>query len=286
MKSIAILIDYFGVWPAWFPVFLASCGHNSTVNWIIRTDCKIPENVPVNVKFIRMDFQSYIENVSRKLQLDFRPSGSYKICDIKPMLGDMYFDDIKEYDYYGFGDLDVIYGNIRHVYNDEVLSFDVISTHFGMISGHLALFRNIESLRKAYTRIPHWKDYIENPESTRFDEDIYSRLFAQPDSSGYKVYFREQFTTVFHPIPWHDGTANHPEVWFWKDGAVTNDRNIEYEYLYLHLMNFQSMRWTNDECRRRHIPWKDNPDVRFVLDGEEINGVRIDWNGIHALGKH
>lgn len=303
MKSIAILIDYFGSWPQWFPVFLSSCKFNSTVNWIIRTDCDIPEDAPPNVRLIRMEYGDYIRNVSRALGINFNPSSNYKICDIKPMYADMYSDDIKDFDYFGFGDLDVIYGDIRKFYTEDILSHDVISTHATMLSGHLALFRNTEALRKAYTNIPRWKEYMENPECTRFDEDIFSCLFVPRDNTtagdfptnllpglrecdrlpGLKVYFKEQYTTVFHPMHWHDGVAEHPDVWFWKDGIVTNDRNAGHHYLYLHLMNFQSMRWASSACNERRTPWKNNPDVRFTLAGEETDGVRIDWTGIQAL---
>lgn len=290
VKSIVILIDYFGRWPKWFPVFLASCAFNKTVNWIIRTDCEIPEDSPKNVTFISMSYDDYVAMVSQRLRINFKPVGSYKICDVRPMFGDMYQDDIADFDYYGFGDLDVIYGDIRRFYTDEVLSFDIISTHVGMISGHLVLFRNTETMRKAYSKILNWQEYAENPESTRFDEDVFSKLFfRQQHPNGIapiyceNVYCKEQYSTVFHPMPWHDGMPDHPNVWFWKNGVVTNNRNIGRQYLYLHLMNFQSMRWTNSACREHNVPWKDNPEMLHISAGEERDGVRIGWAGIQSL---
>lgn len=312
MKSIIILVDYFGAWPGWFPVFLASCRFNSTIHWLIRTDCEIPSAVPENVRFISTRFPDYVEHVGHSLNVDFRPSGAYKICDIRPMCGDIFYDDIKAFDYFGFGDLDVIYGDIRQFYTDDVLTADVISNHVGILSGHLCLFKNTERLRKAYLGIPQWKKYMENPESTRFDEDVFSYLFfryggqtpldllldrlrgyakgalqvfQRPKASGspLRVYAFEQYSTVFHPMKWHDGRPDHPDVWYWKDGAITNERDGKREFLYLHLMNFQSMRWTSKECRDRNTCWKNNPNVVFTSCGEELNGVRIDWNGVHAL---
>lgn len=292
VKSIVILIDYFGNWPKWFPVFLASCASNRTVDWMIRTDCDIPADAPQNVKFVPVSYADYVADVSRRLGIDFKPSCSYKICDLRPMCGDMYSDEIADYDYFGFGDLDVIYGNIRRFYTDEVLSFDLISTHVNMISGHLVLFKNTERMRKAYSKIPKWKEYLENPNPARFDEDVFSDLFfprgnANELSAAYResIYSKEQYSTVFHPMPWHDGMPDHPEVWFWKDGVVTNNRNVGRQYPYLHLMNFQSMRWTSSVCREIHIPWKDNPDTSFPRPGEEIHGVRIDWAGIQPLAQ-
>jgi hypothetical protein len=290
VKSIVILIDYFGEWPKWFPVFLASCASNSTVNWIIRTDCEIPANPPENVKFISISYADYVATVSKRLNINFNPAGNYKICDVRPMYGVLYSDDIADYDYYGFGDLDVIYGDIRRFYGDDVLSFDVVSTHVGMISGHFVLFKNTEPMRQAYLRIPNWKEYLENPNSTRFDEDVFSGLFVRRDGMNefdaiyqHNVYFKEQYSTVFNPMLWHDGMADHPDVWFWKNGVITNNRNVGRQYLYLHLMNFQSMRWTNSDCRKNHTPWKDNPDMLFTCAGEESDGVRIEWAGIQRL---
>jgi hypothetical protein len=271
-------------------VFLASCKCNSTVNWIIRTDCQVPVGPPKNVRFISTTFADYVANVSKRLNINFRPNGNYKICDIRPAYGDLYSDDVAAYDYYGFGDLDVIYGDIRKFYTDDVLSFDVVSAHQHMISGHLVLFKNTEPIRRAYLKIPDWKAYLENPDSTRFDEDVYSDLFIRRNRTNefdavfrHNVYFKEQYSTVFHPMPWHDGMTHHPDVWFWKDGIVSNNRNIGHQYLYLHLMNFQSLRWANPDCRNKNIPWKDNPNMLFTQAGEEADGVRIDWTGIQRL---
>ena len=294
MKSIVILIDYFGCWPKWFPLFMASCEHNPTVNWVIRTDCPLPDKVPQNVKFIEVSYADFINHVSEKLDIRFDPMESYKLCDLRPAYGDLHYPDIRDFDFYGFGDLDVIYGNIRKFYTDDVLSFDVISTHEGMLSGHFSLFKNTETLRKAYLKIPRWKLYMEHPMPTRFDEDVYSLLFARPFKTmrsegfdllqGQKIYFNEQYTTVFHPMLWHDGLENHPDVWYWKNGAVTNNRNTGTEYLYLHLMNFQSMRWMNPRSAQGNIAWKDNPNMLFTQPGAETNGVKISWQGIEALG--
>lgn len=179
MKSIVILIDYFGSWPKWFPVFLASCRYNGTIDWVIRTDCEIPPTPPGNVKFIYTTYSDYVINVSQRLKINFNPAGSYKICDLRPLYGELYADDISNYDYYGYGDLDVIYGDIRKFYTDEILTFDVISTHEDILSGHFALFKNTESLRKAYLQIPRWREYLEYPTPTRFDEDVYSFIFIE-----------------------------------------------------------------------------------------------------------
>jgi hypothetical protein len=291
MKSIIIVISYFGEWPKWFPLFLASCRSNPTINWLIITDCEIPYSIPGNVKFNRTTYTDYIESVCKHFDVEFRPADNYKICDLRPLYGHLYSDDIKGYDYYGFGDLDVIYGNIRNFYTDKVLTHNVISTHEYIISGHLALIKNEEWLRKSYLQFKNWKQLIAEPYNVRFDEDVYSLIFLNKNDPLYNTdpkyyahnYFKEQYTTVFHPMPWHNGKTEHPDVWFWKDGVITNNRNLRKDYIYLHLMNFHSMRYVNPDCRKKHIPWKDNPAASFKGVSQLQNGVQIDWNGIHPI---
>jgi len=67
-----------------------------------------------------VECRDYIANFSRVLGINVCLVSVYETCDIKPMYGDMYCGDIKGDDDYGFGDLDVIYGNIRKFYDRAV----------------------------------------------------------------------------------------------------------------------------------------------------------------------
>ena len=59
------------------------------------------------------------------------------------------------------------------------------------------------------------------------------------------LYLKEQYTTPFTVIPWLDGTVNsdHPDVWNYIDGNVSNERDGDRSFIYLHLMNFLNSRW-------------------------------------------
>ena len=85
--SIVLLIPYFGKWPVWFDFFLISCRFNTSIQWIIYTDCPIPENSPDNVKYKKISFKDYNIFVSDKLGINFNPDNPYKLCDLKPALG-------------------------------------------------------------------------------------------------------------------------------------------------------------------------------------------------------
>ena len=68
-----------------------------------------------------MSFSEFSAFVSDRLHINFQPEGPYKCCDIKPVMGYLLEDQIKVYDFWGFGDLDVIYGNLREYYTDLLL---------------------------------------------------------------------------------------------------------------------------------------------------------------------
>lgn len=301
-KSIIIIIDYFGKWPEWFPLFLESCKRNPTIDWLFHTDCSYEQFKIPNVSFKTLTKEKYIENVNKRLKLNFTLLHNYKLCDLKPMCGVLYEEEIRNYDFYGYGDIDVIYGNIRNFYTPEVLENYVISTHTWCVSGHLALFRNTKWLRNSFKRYRGWKTLIEKPECQRFDEDLFINVFKYPRinpklfsfydilnplSKKYrnKLYFVEQFTTPLTPSPWRSGDLSHPQVWYWKDGKLTNEKDGNKEYIYLHFMNFVSGRWMNPMYKKAPI-WKDLNEIIFIEAPQMAEiGMVIDRLGFHMLKK-
>src|SRR4051794_12181705 len=97
-KTIIIIVDYFGSWPEWFDVFLESCGTNPTISWLIHTDCPVPDCKPPNVHLRYTSRNAYIDFINRKLSICFKPHDNYKLCDLKPFYGDLYYDEIKDFD--------------------------------------------------------------------------------------------------------------------------------------------------------------------------------------------
>jgi hypothetical protein len=300
MKSIVIIIDYFGKWPPWFSIFLESCRANPTIQWIIHTDCQSSEYQVENVTFCTIKWEDYVAFASKKLSIDFRPSGVYKVNDLKPTFGYLYEDKIIDFDFYGYGDIDVIYGNLRKFFTDDVLTNNVISSHSWCVSGHFALFKNKEVFRHAFRKVKNWKQFLENSKPQRFDEDIFSSAFRYPKRLPYwlripydliwrksrplrrKQYFQEQFSTPLTPSRWRDGSFHHPNAWFWKNGSLTNNKDGAVEFLYLHFMNYTSGRYMNPMYGDKPI-WE-GIDTLIHFDPQNISrGVRIDDHGFHLL---
>lgn len=303
MKSILIIIDYFGQWPKWFDMFLKTCEHNATVHWLLHTDCRIPPDPPANVRFVRTSREQYTKRVSDTLGIRFAPDSMYAICNVRPAFGVLYAEEIRGYDYFGWGDIDVLYGDIRRFYTDEVLTHDVICASDRLCTGHLTLLRNDSSLREAFREIDSWRERLEDPASHPWseclDEAKLSGLFsplpevrAEHAPRGATAlarysrnnYFKEQWHTPFVPLPWHDGTRLHPEVWFWCNGRLTNERDGSREFLYLHLMNFKSKRWVDETLYGTAPTWESLQQV-LHFDCRDLyeHTVRIDRQGLHVM---
>jgi hypothetical protein len=254
-KSIIFLMHYFDHFPEWFTFYLESCRWNPTIDWLFFTDCPIPENAPSNVRFVETSFETYRKMISKRLEISFNPDSYYKVCDVRPAFGYIHQEYIEGYDYFGFGDIDVIYGNLRAFYTDELLCYNTISTHQDRVSGHLFLMKNNEQWINAFRKIPNWQKVMSQPSTLGIEEGAFSKvllgkrriskslreLWGLLDSYKSNHLFKEQFSTVLSGRTWLDGTYNYPDNWFWNQGKLTVESG--QELMYLHFMNWKSTRW-------------------------------------------
>ncbi len=306
MHSITLLVPFFGYFPEWAPFYFETIRRNPTIRFIFYTDCDTtPYESISNITFRKTTFEEYIENVRRVSGVNFRPANPYKLCDLRPLYPIIHFNDIRDADFYGWTDMDVLYGDIRSFYTDNILStYDVISTHATRVSGHLALFRNLPKYRNLYRRIYNWKERLEDPYYNGMDENgitnalcmtffdklnekmhwniqnAFTHYLSQRKKK--KLYLVEQYTTPFIPVPWIDGTVNsdQPSEWYYRDGTITNNRDVKRSFIYLHLMNFKNSQWRHDGTK---APWEGKEKICFASPEDMNFGIKISPNGIEKL---
>lgn len=96
-----------------------------------------------------------------------------KFCDLKPAYADIFRDEVELYDYWGFCDMDIIWGDIRSYMTDDILNnYDIISSRKNAISGHFNLFRNTPQINQLYKKLPDYKKLFEVPEFKWTDEVV------------------------------------------------------------------------------------------------------------------
>lgn len=259
LPRIVFLIAYFGKWPKWMSLFIASCGGNPTIDFVLISDAGEPEAMPPNVRLMPIGFDAYRALIATKLSITPRWSDSFKLCDIRPALGYIHPELIAGYDYWGYCDVDVILGDLRKFLDAETLDHDLISAHDKIVSGHMTLYRNTPRMLTAFKRARHWRWLMATAKHKSFDERIMSVMFAGEDSrrrhgihrflvphmSG--GHFVERYSTPLPGLTWIDGTQNFPSTWFWRDGHLTTDATGPREFMYFHFTHWASRRWTGGD---------------------------------------
>ena len=159
-----LICPYFGSFPEWMDLFLAD--FNRTM---------IPQGYTI---MLDVDLPDFKERVKRKLGIDCPiVRGNPKAWDYRGSLGVLYEEEIKDYDFYGHCDFDVVWGQINKWASDEVLSeLDVYSSHSEYVCGCFSLYRNSSSVKNLFYNCPTWQMNLMSPEPTGWIERDYSRI--------------------------------------------------------------------------------------------------------------
>ena len=180
--------------------------------------------------------------------LGFVPSlnSVYKICDFKPMYGDIFQSDLKGYLFWGFSDCDLIYGKIDNILDDSVFNkYDKILTR-----GHLSFFKNDSVMNKLYTKKsivnPH-VDYnvvYRDSNNHSFDEWNGIKIILDEYRIPYFDYFVFDDIRVKYPffIPTSDNEVkkHKNKVYYeWNNGrlfrCLSGHNKLKQEIIYVHL---------------------------------------------------
>lgn len=151
MKKICICSVYMGQLPNTIKFWINSVKNNPSVDFILFTDSDV-KNIrggASNLRIIHMTLSDVKARIQRLFDFPIVLDAPYKLCDYKPVFGNAFKEYFKDYDFWGYADLDLIFGNIRYFITDDVLSqYDKIYHQ-----GHLSLYRNCDQMNNLYLRI-------------------------------------------------------------------------------------------------------------------------------------
>ena len=279
IHRIALICTYFGSWPQWIPAFFHSCSSNTAFDWLVVTDCPVPELHSHNITFRSMSLASFNELVGAKLGFAVN-KGAYAQLDFRPAYGVIFAKELEGYDFWGHCDLDVIFGDLaRHLCAEKLTSFDIISSRKGQLSGHLTVWRNDENTNRLFTAVPSYRELLSDPRHVNFDEKILSaflRGLEHGTGSGHcpRVCWADRVV-----VGWPELERNCRKTWRWREGKIYDSKG--QEQVYLHFRTWQrTMKCTDftmgdkpPEFRisRRGIwissrPWRDHLLTLLPLD--------------------
>jgi len=155
-----LICPFFGPLPEWFNKFECPKGYHI----IIDTDIE--------------DFKL---RVKQKLGIDYPGVyGGSKVWDYRCALGLLYEDEIKDYNFWGHCDFDVVFGDVDKFCPDSLLSqLDVYSSHNEYVCGCFSLYRNSPEVNNLFKQYPEWKEKMIHPEPNGWVEQEYSRTLEQ-----------------------------------------------------------------------------------------------------------
>lgn len=239
-KSICVVSCYFGRFPVYFGLWLKSCRYNPTVDFLIYTDNNCKEELPPNVSIK----QTKLEEIKRRTEeiVGFTVSleKPYRLCDYKPLFGEIFKADLQKYDFWGYCDLDIIIGDIRKYITDDLLNkYDKINRW-----GHLSFLRNTDECNERYKLNSVRYGYKEVLTCTRdfgFDEYDYTSIYKK---YGFPIFIlpEEMYADIrARHKRFRVRNDNYDEqIFYWENGSVyraywdDNGRLKKNEYLYIH----------------------------------------------------
>lgn len=275
MKSICYVIPYFGTLPGkGFQLWLKGCAANPTVNFIIFTDDKTEYDYPNNVKVYYCTFSEIRERFQKHYDFPIVLDRGWKLCDYKIAYGEIFAEELKGYDFWGNCDIDLLFGDIRKFYNDEILDkYEKI----GFLA-HSTLYKNTPEVNRRYREIiPGKLNYItafSESEGHAFDEVGIEEIYKHLDIPYYdEITFANltKYETKFHLdlLP-DEEYKNKRQIFTWENGKLLrhylyNNEIHTQEYMYIHFWCRPMSYKINDFNKDKYLIYSD------VVEDKDFN---------------
>ncbi len=150
---------------------------------LIVTDNEIPDYLPDNVRLVRTSLGKLRESFSRTLGFDAALSTPYKLCDYKPAFGMLFQEHLDGYDFWGHGDIDLVYGDLSPILDPGFLeNFDIVSGREEWIWGPFCLYRNTPDISALFRTSCDYEMAYRTERHLAFDES--SRRWAEMRKSS------------------------------------------------------------------------------------------------------
>lgn len=239
-KSICVISCYFGNFPVYFSLWLKSCRYNPTVDFIIYTDCEYKGELPPNVSIKQIKLEDIKKRTEKLVGFPVSLERAYRLCDYKPLFGEIFRSDLKEYDFWGYCDLDIMIGDIRKYITDDLLEkYDKINRW-----GHLSFQRNTDECNRRYKLdAPRYgyKEVLTHTRDFGFDEYDYISIYKE---NGFPIFVlpEEMYADIrarYRRFCVRENNYNE-QIFYWENGSVYRayfDQNAQLkknEYLYIH----------------------------------------------------
>lgn len=246
-RKVNFIIPYFGTFPNYMQLFLNSCSTNENFQWTIITDNYTKYNYPDNVKVVYTTFEELAKTIQNKFDFEIKLEHPYKFCDMKPMYGYLFEKYNENFKFWGYCDIDVIFGDLDKFITDEKLEYDKL-----FIYGHMTIMRNTEKINKLFMDnidgMPYYKTVLQSNMSYNFDEEFLDKInintiFKNNDIPVYRnaviadIFTKSSFFRICDGL---NVEQLKRSFFLWNKGTLTREIKVKNkwyteEYMYIHL---------------------------------------------------
>lgn len=226
----------------------------------------IENSLPENVFIIKKSLQEIKDEAKKKLGFQVSINYPYKLCDFKPAYGFLFYEIIKGYDFWGYTDIDIIFGNIRSFITEQILHhYEFISVRNDILTGYFQLYKNTKKLRTLFMQSANYKQVLSSHKHFCFDETNFAFDEFKMGIPFYQI--KSEIESMMHVVKRMESTKElkayfdfhviegTPGRLKWKNGVLLY-RN-QYEVILYHLIKLK-------EIYNQQISLKKIPDTFYI----------------------
>lgn len=185
-----VIALWYGEFPFWMPHFFNSIATNPEFNWLLVCNKKPKGQVPGNCSILVLEINELQQLIEQTIGIRPCIKHPYKLCDFKPAYGEIFADKLRQFDYWGYCDIDLMFGDLSHFLDKHFLKgFDVYSPDRWFFPGHFCLFRNTNTVNRAYREIDKITEYLESEKIYMLDE-FKAKKGVLPSDKNIRSYVR------------------------------------------------------------------------------------------------
>ena len=288
MKKIRLIIPYFGKLPTFIPYFLLTAKRNQKIDFLIYTDQKVDQFEILNAKnieFVTLSFDDLREKIQSKFDFKISLKTPYKLCDYRVAYGLIFEEELKEYDYWGFCDTDVLLGDI-YQFLEKHSFFENDYARYGLF-GHLQIFKNSQEVNRIFMsgkgsnyRLDY-QNVFTNEQSFIFDEaNGIQKIF---EKSNFKQLQDKFFDDIdISHFSFREYGENEPKrYYFWSEKNGLESIEIKDSKLVVKHPLYAHFQKRTIECPEFEVV-----DSFYVIPNQLVIGEKISKQEIEELTKN
>ena len=215
---VAMILPWYGAKPWYWPLFEASARRiGMDVIVVAEKGFRVKER---NFRVVEMSLDEVRRRAEKALATGVNLTRGYKLCDLRPMYGVVFADILEDYDYWAYGDCDVIYGRKFNDFLAKVADgdWDVATVQSKWLSGPFTMLKNVPKINTLFERARDWRKTLGCSDNQIFDE-LGENWFQMYCFGGVPLDDLYKRDWTFGSVVW-----NAPDIRFLHEDVICEDQ--------------------------------------------------------------